>query len=397
MLNIIRQSIAMSLDNIRSNKMRSFLTMLGIVIGVSSVIGLITIMEGATGMMMEELSGLGAGTITISTPGTALKRGLTERDVEELSEIEGVTGVAPSVSETISAVYGGEIYDKVTMKGRDILFFSNNDKMIMSGRAFIESETDGSVNVCVVDETFVKKVMRGNSPLGREVLLDGIKYTVIGVSGEDNSISGGFTDDSQSQGEVIVPYKNMLRRSGTNILMSEIFVEEGYESSKVESDLRNTLNMIFNNAKDSFSVLNMESLMKVYGTVTKMMTGLLVGIASIALVVGGIGIMNMMLVSVTERTKEIGLRKALGAEPSRIQLQFLIESICLSLIGGIIGIILGLVIAAIGAKLIETDFVISYSAIAIGAGFSTAVGIVFGWMPARRASTLNPIDALRSE
>jgi len=397
MLNIIRQSIAMSLDNIRSNKMRSFLTMLGIVIGVSSVIGLITIMEGATGMMMEELSGLGAGTITISTPGTALKRGLTERDVEELSEIEGVTGVAPSVSETISAVYGGEIYDKVTMKGRDILFFSNNDKMIMSGRAFIESETDGSVNVCVVDETFVKKVMRGNSPLGREVLLDGINYTVIGVSGEDNSISGGFTDDSQSQGEVIVPYKNMLRRSGTNILMAEIFVEEGYESSKVESDLRNTLNMIFNNAKDSFSVLNMESLMKVYGTVTKMMTGLLVGIASIALVVGGIGIMNMMLVSVTERTKEIGLRKALGAEPSRIQLQFLIESICLSLIGGIIGIILGLVIAAIGAKLIETDFVISYSAIAIGAGFSTAVGIVFGWMPARRASTLNPIDALRSE
>ena len=165
----------------------------------------------------------------------------------------------------------------------------------------------------------------------------------------------------------------------------------------VESRLRSALQNMYNDNDDYYSVVNMESLMSMMDSVQGMLGTLLASIASIALVVGGIGIMNMMLVSVSERTKEIGLRKALGAEPSRIQMQFLIESIVLSMIGGIIGVIIGLAIAFAAAQALDTPFTIPASAITLGVGFSAAVGIVFGWVPAKRASELNPIDALRSE
>lgn len=399
MLNIIAQSIGMSIDNIRSNKMRSFLTMLGIVIGVASVIGLITIVQGATGSVMEEFSNLGAGTLSVSVSGTALKRGLSEKDVDELRSVTGVEGVAPSASATVSAVYNGEIFKNVTMDGKDILYMGQNVKNIISGRGFNEAETDGFTNVCIVDKNFVKKILNGADPIGREVTLNGVKYTVIGVMSDSTSLSGGFTDTSNLDGTATVPYRNILRMngSGNRISSLEIYIEEGYESSTVETNVRSALKKMFNGAENSFFVFNMDSLMSALDSVSNMMSGLLGGIASIALLVGGIGIMNMMLVSVSERTKEIGLRKALGAEPVRIQVQFLIESITLSLVGGIIGIILGILIAYAGSKLMDTAFSISGSAILIGAGFSAAVGIIFGWMPAKRASELNPIDALRAE
>ena len=182
-----------------------------------------------------------------------------------------------------------------------------------------------------------------------------------------------------------------------NVTSLDIYVEDGVSNAEVEERLRETLDKIYNHTENAFQVMNMDSLMDTMNSVSSMLSTMLGGIAGIALVVGGIGIMNMMLVSVSERTKEIGLRKALGAEPSRIQTQFLLEAVILSVFGGMIGVGLGCLIAFVGARLMDTSFAISPSAIALGLGFSAAVGIIFGWAPARRASRLNPIDALRAE
>ena len=392
------QSIEMAVDNIRSNKLRSFLTMLGIVIGVASVIALVTIVQSVTGSVMSQFEGLGAGTISIAAPGTVLNKGLSDTALDELRATEGVAAISPSASMSTSAVYQDTITKNISVNGCDPVYFLHNTDQLSDGRVFSSAENDGQTNVAIVDKDFVKNVLRGNAALGTEFTLDGYTYKVIGIRKPSDSLTAAMTDTSQVKGTVTIPYKNVLRMQRTaNVTSVDVYYGSPYTSSQVEANLRKTLNRIYNDADNAFSIINLESLMNVMNSVRTMLSTMLGGIASIALVVGGIGIMNMMLVSVSERTKEIGLRKALGAEPVRIQSQFLIESITLSVIGGLIGILLGLLIAFIGAKVLKTTFSISYGAIVLGAGFSAAVGIIFGWMPAKRASALNPIDALRSE
>ena len=397
MLKIITQSFRMSLQNIKGNKMRSFLTMLGIVIGVAAVIGLITIVQGASNTIMGEFEKLGTDVLTVSAPGTALKKGLTDSDLTKLSKVEGVDAISPSVSLTTTAVYDGNVYKKISVSGTSVVYFLHND-VINLGRAFNSSEESGDTNVCIVDKSFVKNVLNGQTALGSTVKLGGLNYTIIGIRKDDSSMTSAYTDTSNQDGAVIIPYRNALDLSKeSNVSTVSVYVADGYTSSTVEKNLRSALDHFYNEADNAYSVINMESLMDSMSTIMSLMSALLGGIASIALVVGGIGIMNMMLVSVTERTKEIGLRKALGAEPVWIQLQFLMESITLSVVGGLIGILVGLLIALVASKAMDMNFTLSTGAIALGVGFSAAVGIIFGWAPARRASRLNPIDALRSE
>jgi putative ABC transport system permease protein len=391
------QSFKMSIKNIRSNKMRSFLTMLGIIIGVGAVIALITIVQGVTDSIMNEFTGLGAGTISVSAPGTALKSGLTEADLETLKNVPGVKAVNPTVSVMTSAVADGEVYDKVSIDGESAVYFQNND-VIESGQALSAADMSGDSYVCIVDHSFIDNCLWGKKVLGSTILLDGYEYTVIGVRKKDDSVMGAMTDTSSYDGTVIVPYRNALKMSGArNITGVDVYSEEGASSDAVVSNLRDALDSIYNDADNAYSVFSMDSLLSTMNTVKTMLQTMLGGIASISLVVGGIGIMNMMLVSVSERTKEIGLRKALGAEPMRIQMQFLIEAVVLSVFGGIIGVIIGEIVAYVGAVMLKTTYSASVSAIMLGLGFSLAVGIVFGWAPARRASRLNPIDALRAE
>ncbi|MCR5032552.1 MAG: ABC transporter permease [Lachnospiraceae bacterium] len=386
----------MSLQNIINNKMRSFLTMLGIVIGVAAVIALITIVQGFSDSVVSEFSDLGAGTLNVNAYGTVMKQGLTENDLKELSTVEGVGGISPTVSLGSTAVFGKTAYDDVTVDGKSEIYFVHND-IITAGRGLNAADIQNQTQVCIVDDTFVKKVMLGHPVLGSVILLDGYEYTIVGIRNTDNTLMSAFSS-SGDDGTVIVPYKNALKMTGNaNVTSLEVYVAEGYASSDVSDNLSSVLDNIYNNADNSYAVINMETLMASLDSILGMLSTMLAGIASIALLVGGIGIMNMMLVSVTERTKEIGLRKALGAEPARIQLQFLLEAIVLSVIGGILGVLVGLLIAIVATSLMDTTFIFAPNAVLLGLGFSLAVGIIFGWAPARRASRLNPIDALRAD
>lgn len=399
-MDILKQSISMSIKNIRTNKMRSFLTTLGIIIGVTAVIALITIVHGVYDSVMGQFSELGANTITVSVTGNAMKTGISDSDIENIEALKYVNGTSPSVTTTATVMYEGS-KNTVTVQGRSNAYFRNTTTNLVLGRELTSLEMDGSVYTCIIDRDCAQTFFLGTNPLGQTLKLNGYTYTVVGLtddgSDDDNSSFNSFGQSSGSAGTVIIPYRNALRMTSSgNITSLEVYVSDTRYSDAVTAAVENMLSESFSNDSDSYNVTNMDSLIQSMETTENMLMAMLGGIASISLLVGGIGIMNMMLVSVSERTKEIGLRKALGAEPSRIQMQFLLESIFLSLTGGFVGVILGLIISYVASTLMSTTFEIQMSAILLGVGFSAAIGIIFGWVPARRASRLNPIDALRN-
>lgn len=399
-MDILKQSISMSIKNIRTNKMRSFLTTLGIIIGVTAVIALITIVHGVYDSVMGQFSELGANTITVSVTGNAMKTGISDSDIENIEALKYVNGTSPSVTTTATVMYEGS-KNTVTVHGRSDAYFRNTTTNLVLGRELTSLEMDSSVYTCIIDRDCAQTFFLGTNPLGQTLKLNGYTYTVVGLtddgSDDDNSSFNSFGQSSGSAGTVIIPYRNALRMTSSgNITSLEVYVSDTQYSDAVTAAVENMLSESFSNDSDSYNVTNMDSLIQSMETTENMLMAMLGGIASISLLVGGIGIMNMMLVSVSERTKEIGLRKALGAEPSRIQMQFLLESIFLSLTGGFVGVILGLIISYVASTLMSTTFEIQMSAILLGVGFSAAIGIIFGWVPARRASRLNPIDALRN-
>ena len=397
-LGMIRQSVIMSIQNIIANKMRTFLTTLGIIIGVGAVIALITSVSAVTDYIMEQFSSLGAGTITISAPGTALKYGLSENDLSEIEEMDNVKGIAPSVTVTAKVVRNDYVSDDVTITGKNEDYFQKNNEMVTYGRSFTPQDMDGTVTVCLIDDELAKTFFLGEDPLGKTIRVGGITYTVVGLCNPDDTMTDMMVGITDSDGTIYIPYKNAMNMNGTNRVNSlDVYVDDTDKTDELVDRLEAYLDNVFNDADNAYSIINMESLVEMMDDMSDIMTKLLAGIASISLLVGGIGIMNMMFVSVTERTKEIGLRKALGAEPGIIQLQFLIESIILSLLGGIIGILFGELLSYIALNAIDTEFRVNMSAVALGFFFSLGVGIIFGWAPARKASKLNPIDALRSE
>ena len=395
---MLKESLRMSLLNIRSNRMRSFLTVLGIIIGVMAIIALITVMHSATGEVTAQFENLGTGKLSVQATGTPLKSGLTEGDLERLSDISGVWGVSPTLSQQKSVVAGGEVLEDVLIEGYGYAWFRRESDAVARGRALLPPDEEQRSRVCLIDSDLAAALFSGTDPIGQAVLVEGTRFTVVGV------LKDADVDDVMSQlqagdesGTLIMPYTSYMRLFGVKGITSlEVYLDSAEQTDAVSEEMEGVLEAAFNYREDSYRIINMESLLDVMDTMMGLMTNLLVGIASIALLVGGIGIMNMMLVSVTERTSEIGLRKALGARPRSIQVQFLMESVILSLLGGLIGVALGLVVSALLAGMMDVAFVLSPGAIALGVGFSLAVGVIFGWAPARKASNLNPIDALRS-
>jgi putative ABC transport system permease protein len=345
---------------------------------------------------MSQFEDLGAGKLIVSVTGTSLKTGLTDTDISNINSVENVSGVSPTVSLQSSGARNGEV-DDISVEGKNGTYFANNNN-IVAGRALTQAEMEGDVYTCVIDMTCATRFFFGENPVGQTIRVGGITYTVVGLEDGDANLMTSLMTTDLDGGTVKIPYRNAMKMAGSsNVTSLEIYVGNTDFTDQVVNDVEKVLNQAFNDDDDSYTLINMDSLLDTMRTMESMMTTMLAGIASIALLVGGIGIMNMMLVSVTERTKEIGLRKALGAEPARIQMQFLIESIFLSLVGGIIGVFVGLLISYVAALLIGMDFIIQPGAIVLGVGFSAAIGIIFGWVPAKKASELNPIDALRSE
>ena len=395
---MLKESLRMSIANILGNKMRSFLTILGIIIGVMAIIALITVMESATGEVTAQFESLGTGKLTVQATGTPLKRGLSENDLQAIGEIEQVEGYSPTLNQTLHVVHHGNVVEDVTIKGYTHDYFRRESDSIARGRPILPADSESRSRVCLIDSDLAAAAFSGIDPLGQELLINGMRFTIVGLLADPE------VDDVFSQmqllgenGSLIIPHSTYMRVFGVSgVTALEIYVKDPDATDAVADELETLLDAAFNYKDDSYSIINMESLLSVMDTMMDLMTNLLVGIASIALLVGGIGIMNMMLVSVTERTSEIGLRKALGARPRSIQVQFLMESVILSLLGGAIGVVLGEIVSIILSDMMSIAFVFSPGAVALGVSFSLAVGVIFGWAPARKASNLNPIDALRS-
>jgi len=386
------ESIRMSWKNIVTNKLRSFLTMLGIIIGVASIIALITIVQGATNSISQQVTSLGANKITVNAMGTPLKQGLNEDDMKNIAHLKNIKGVSPTVLTKTNIVYQDQVKEDINVQGKNEVYFQSNKSLLQSGRAINILDIQSKNQVAVIGQELVTALFYGVDPLGKNLIINGTTYQIIGTMAPSSGFSATSTNDT-----IVIPYTTALRSLGVkNITALDVFLVDTSLADDTVLDIKGVLNAAFNYNDQAYSVFNMGDIIASFQSMMGMMSLLLGGIAAISLVVGGIGIMNMMLVSITERTTEIGLRKALGATPNRIQVQFLIESIFLSIFGGLIGLILGSVIAFIASTLIGVGYTMQLSTVILAVGFSAVVGIIFGYMPARRASKLNPIDALRS-
>ncbi|MBR1409435.1 MAG: ABC transporter permease [Clostridia bacterium] len=393
---MVHECVVMSIDNILGNRVRSFLTLLGIMIGVAAVIALISTVDGVSASMTSQFLELGANTLTVSVTGTDEKAGMTPEDLQKIVDLNEVDGIVPTVSTRAYVVSGGQISDeRLTVAGKNGYYFQITEDLVERGRVLNALDDEYKTWVCMVSKDVVDEFFFAKDPIGKTIYISGLPFEIVGLYEEDSG--GGVAALFAGQPDVLIPYTTAMRLNSTNVVTSfSVYMTDGYESSEVQEAVENAMDPIFSYEEDTFTVTSMESIEEMMQTMLSMMSTMLAGIASIALVVGGIGIMNMMLTTVTERTMEIGLKKALGAMPWQIQMQFLIESFLLSILGGLIGIVLGFVISFALCRALDTEFVISMGAIALGVGFSAAVGILFGWAPARKASKLNPIDALRS-
>jgi ABC-type antimicrobial peptide transport system, permease component len=401
---MIREVFNMSLKNINSNKMRSALSILGIMIGIASIIALLTIGQGVSTSVTEQLSGLGGNYITVNITSAAAKRSFTAGDIEEVSKINHVQGVSPSLHKYATATTysekstktGGYTIKAVYVSGTSHHYFeSQKENFVAAGVGIRDFDVECSNTVCVLGREISAEMFGNKNPVGEIVLLNQCEFTVIGVLSDQGAISWGVSINEQ----ILVPYTTAINNNALkmgDVKRLEILVDSADNVDAVYDNVNALMLTYFNGNKAYFKIVNQQAVMDIVVTISDLILGMLGGIAAISLLVGGIGIMNMMLVSVRERTSEIGLRKALGAKPKYIMLQFMFEAILISLIGGIVGIGVGIALAYVGTQLIGAAFALKAWTVLLATSFSIAVGLLFGIMPARKAAKLNPIDALRS-
>ncbi len=400
---MIWNTVLLALREIRFNLMRSSLTALGIIIGVAAVIIIVTLGDGATARVTSDISSLGRN-LLIVTPG---KRGPSGREDGTpfelgdanaiLDEVDGVAGVAPTATKSITMVYGNQSWS-TSIHGTNNGYMGVREWALVSGRAFTRGEERSGRAVCVIGETVRRELFGFQDPIGATLRASNVPCEVIGLlEPKGKSTFGADQDDV-----VVTPLRTFQRRISGNRDVNMIFVSaaSAEQTTKVQQDIE-TLFRQRRNLRDGdqndFEVSDLQEISQVVESTTGVLTALLGAVAAVSLIVGGIGIMNIMLVSVTERTREIGIRLAIGALERDVLLQFLIEAMMLSLAGGIAGILFGLVVSFGLSEVLGLPFLLNMPIILVAVVFSAAVGIVFGFFPARRAARLNPIDALRYE
>ncbi|PZP49811.1 MAG: multidrug ABC transporter substrate-binding protein [Agrobacterium fabrum] len=395
----------LALRAISRNLLRSFLTVLGVVIGVAAVIAMVTIGNGTTEQVKSELSRLGTNMLFVRPgqfgPGrasTEAKR-FDDRDVEAIrNQISGIRAVAPqNRSSAATVIFGGKNH-QTSVIGTTNDYLIAQDWTIALGRDFQPAEDRGGQIGCIIGETVRQELFGAENPVGQTIRVSNISCPVIGVLGRKGQ--SGLGDDQDDT--VIMPLKIHQRRIGGTTTISSIMVsaQDGVSTAKVQSDLQNLLRerrRIGIGREDDFTVNDMTQIASAMTGTTTLLTGLLGAVAAVSLLVGGIGIMNIMLVSVTERTREIGIRLAIGALEKQVLTQFLVEAVMLSAFGGIVGILTGLGLAYGVVSFLNVPFVTSPSIIFLAFAFSAAIGVIFGYFPARRAASLSPIEALRHE
>ena len=401
---MLQEALKLALKAIRRNALRSFLTVLGVVIGVGAVIAMVTIGNGTTAKVQADLSKLGSNVLFVSPgqfgPGRASSdaRSFNMRDVEAMrSQLAGVKAVAPIAQKSVTVVYGAE--SRVTVvTGSDNAYFVTQDWALKAGRPFYDSEIRGGRAACILGQTVRDKLFGPSEALGRAIRVNRISCEVTGVLEPKGQSSFGTDQDDI----ILMPLRTFHRRLSGSTDINRVMVSaiDGNATAEVQSEIEQLLRERRNVApgkEDDFTVRDMKQIAQATAGTTALLTGLLGAVASVSLLVGGIGIMNIMLVSVTERTREIGIRLAIGALEQQVLAQFLVEAVVLSLFGGTVGILLGLAIAWGATSLLGVPFVFDPTIAVTAFLFSAAVGVVFGFFPARRAARLDPIEALRRE
>ena len=403
---MLSNAFLIAIKEIKRNLLRSFLTILGIVIGVASVIAMVMIGDGTTANVKENISKLGTNMLTLRVGQE--RRGPPREDnsakafedddiVAIKNEIQNVKAVASENSSSINIVYGNKSNASFVI-GTNNDYFIIKDWELSDGRIFDESELSTGKSSCILGSTIVKQLFEDENPIGANIRLKSFSCNVIGVLKSKGASAFGRDQDEV----VIVPLKMSQRKIKGDKDISSILISitEGKYIENAKSDITALMQerrAIKVGESDNFYIRDMEEILSTMTSTTKMLTYLLGSIAAISLLVGGIGIMNIMLVSVTERTREIGTRLAIGAMENEVLLQFLVEAIVLSTLGGIIGIFLGLSIGVVVVNMMDLPFILNEQIILISFIFSTLIGVFFGYFPAQKAAKLNPIDALRYE
>jgi putative ABC transport system permease protein len=398
-------TLVLAIRSIRRHLLRSFLTTLGIVIGVAAVVTMVTLGKATTAAVQKQISALGTNILQIR-PGQGFGRGgggprppdFEPEDVEAIArQVAGVTAVAPQAQSTATAIYEGSNWS-TTINGTTSAYFQVQPWPLAQGRSFTPVEEASGKAACIIGNTVYTNLYRGGRAVGTRLRVNGISCDVVGVlSTRGQAGFGGDQDDV-----VIMPIKAVQRRFTGNrdIRLMLVGVDQAYATSTVQSSIEDLLRErrnISGGKQDDFNIFDTKQISDTLTGTTTLLTGIVAAVAAISLVVGGIGIMNIMLVSVTERTREIGIRLAIGAVANEVLMQFLVEAIVLSMLGGLIGLLIAQVAVVGITPLMQVDYLFDPQINLIAFAISALIGVVFGYFPARRAAALNPIDALRHE